>query len=53
MKVGPGLSFSWKRAIGLSALKGRIARKTGVPTTRSGMERKVGRSVIRFLTGGR
>jgi len=37
-----GFSFSWKRAVGLSALKGRIARQTGIPLTRAGRQRKVG-----------
>jgi hypothetical protein len=37
-----GFSFSWKRAVGLSALKGRIARQTGIPLTRGGRQRKVG-----------
>jgi len=40
-----GFSFSWKRAIGLSALKGRISRKIGIPLTRSGRQRKVGRAM--------
>ena len=48
MKLGPGLSFSWRRALGVSALKGRIARRTGIPTTRSGLDRKIGR----FITAG-
>jgi len=39
----PGLTWSWKRAIGLSALKGRISRKIGIPLTREGRQRKVGR----------
>ncbi len=38
----PGLSFSWKRAVGISAAKRRIAKATGIPTTRSGRQRKVG-----------
>lgn len=38
-----GLSFSWKRALGISAAKGRFARATGIPTTRSGRQRKMGR----------
>jgi hypothetical protein len=38
-----GFSFSWKRAIGISAAKGRISRKTGIPLTRSGRQRKIGR----------
>lgn len=44
-----GFSFSWKRALGISAAKQRIARQTGIPTTQSGLERKVGRSLINIL----
>src|SRR4051812_48316832 len=40
-----GFSFSWRRASGLSAMKGRISRQIGIPLTRSGRERKVGRVV--------
>ena len=47
----PGLSFSWKRAIGISALKGRISRAIGVPLTVSGRERKIGRLILGVLTG--
>lgn len=39
----PGLSFSWKRAIGISAMKGKISRQIGFPLTRSGRKRKLGR----------
>lgn len=42
----PGLSFSWKRAVGLTRLRQNIARKTGIPTTRSGIERKIGGGII-------
>lgn len=45
----PGLSFSWKRAFGLSRARQQIARKTGIPTTRSGLERKVGSTLIKSL----
>lgn len=38
----PGLSFSWKRALGVSRARHKIARKTGVPTTKTGIQRKVG-----------
>lgn len=38
-----GFSFSWKRASGLSAAKSRLSRKIGVPLTRSGRQRKLGR----------
>lgn len=38
-----GFSFSWKRAVGISGLKNRISRKTGIPLTRQGRQRKLGR----------
>lgn len=47
-----GVSFSWKRAVGISAAKGKIARMTGIPTTRGGRQRKVGRLVGRFMPFG-
>ena len=52
----PGLSFSWKRAIGISAAKGRLSRQIGIPLTRSGRQRKVGRGFgcavpLAFLIG--
>lgn len=40
-----GFSFSWKRATGLSAAKGRLSRKLGVPLTQSGRQRKAGRMI--------
>jgi hypothetical protein len=40
--------FSWKRAVGVTRAKQRISRRTGIPLTRSGRERKIGRTV----TGG-
>ena len=42
-KLIPGLSFSWKRALGVTKAKRKIAKATGIPTTRSGRQRKVGR----------
>ena len=38
-----GLSFSWKRATGLSGIKGKLSRSMGVPLTRQGRQRKTGR----------
>ena len=38
-----GFSFSAKRASGYSGAKGRISRKTGIPLSKSGRQRKVGR----------
>lgn len=49
----PGLSFSWKRALGITKTKQKIARKTGVPLTRSGMERKIGSIIIDAILGKR
>ena len=47
----PGLSFSWKRALGVTAAKQQFARTTGIPTSRAGIERKVGKMVIQALFG--
>lgn len=44
-----GLSFSWKRALGISGAKQSFARKTGIPTTQQGLERKIGASIIGVL----
>lgn len=41
-----GFSFSWKRAIGLTAMKQNIARKSGIPTTKNGIQRKVGKIIF-------
>ena len=43
MKLGPGLSFSWRRAVGITKAKRTFAKLTGVPTTRSGRRNKLGR----------
>ena len=45
----PGTSFSPKRAIGVDVLKRAVAKKTGVPLTKSGVERKIGRTVIKAV----
>ncbi len=38
--------FSWKRFIGITKAKQNFARKTGIPTTRSGLERKIGGMIM-------
>jgi hypothetical protein len=43
MKLGPGLTFSWKRALGVTKARRSIAKATGIPTSRSGRRAKVGR----------
>lgn len=47
----PGLSFSWKRALGVTQVRQRIARATGIPTSKAGVERKIGSSIFKLLTG--
>ena len=43
MKLGPGLTFSWKRALGVTKVKNKISRSTGIPLSRSGRRSKLGR----------
>ncbi len=50
MKI-PGLSFSLKRALGISALKQKVSKKTGIPLTKQGLERKIGGKVVKAVTG--
>lgn len=47
----PGLSFSWKRAVGITQLKQKIARETGIPTSKAGIERKIGNTILKVLFG--
>ena len=48
MKI-PGVSFSWKRALGISEVKRKISKKTGIPLTKSGLERKIGSAIIKAI----
>jgi len=47
----PGLTFSWKRALGVTKVKRKISRATGVPMTKAGRQRKLERSLWRALFG--
>lgn len=47
----PGLSFSWKRALGITQAKQKFSRKTGIPTSKSGIERKIGNIILKKLFG--
>ena len=49
----PGLSFSLKRAVGISGLKSKDARATGLPTTKQGLERKIGGAILKGITSKR
>lgn len=42
-------SFSPRRAIGVDVLKRAVAKKTGVPLTKSGVERKIGKTIINVV----
>ena len=40
---GVGLSFSWKRALGVIKAKRRVSKKTGIPMSRGGRRMKLGK----------
>ena len=45
----PGVTFSWKRALGITKIKQQIARETGIPSTKQGLERKIGAMVLNLF----
>ncbi len=45
----PGVTFSWKRALGITKVKQQIARETSIPTTKQGLERKIGATILDLL----
>ncbi|MBR3479424.1 MAG: hypothetical protein IKH32_01775 [Prevotella sp.] len=47
----PGLSFSLKRALGITQTKQKIAKVTGIPTSKAGLERKIGSVILKALVG--
>ncbi len=49
MKLTKGLSFSLKRAIGITGVKQSIAHKSGIPTTKGGLERKIGNELLKRI----
>ena len=50
MKI-PGLSFSLKRAVGVTAVKQKISKKAGIPLTKQGVERKIGGAILKSVFG--
>ena len=46
-----GFSFSLNRLLGITGAKQSFARKTGIPTTKGGAERKIGNFIIKLLLG--
>lgn len=47
----PGVSFSLKRALGITQAKQKFARKTGIPTSKAGLERKIGSTILKMVFG--
>ena len=45
----PGVSFSLKRALGITQTKQKIARQTGIPMSKAGLERKIGNFILSSL----
>ena len=45
----PGTSFSLRRVLGVDKIKRSIAGATGIPTTKLGIERKIGKAVIKGI----
>jgi hypothetical protein len=45
-----GFSFSLNRLLGITAVKQSIAKATGIPTTKGGLQRKVGRAVLKQIS---
>ena len=51
MRILPGLNvtFSLKRALGITRVKHLISAKSGIPLTPAGLHRKVGRLLLRLV----
>ena len=47
-----GFVWSWKRAVGITREKAQLARKTGIPMSHEGLERRIGRDVLKVVTFG-
>lgn len=47
----PGLSFSLKRAVGVTKVKQKVSKVTGIPITKQGLERKIGGAVVKAVKG--
>ncbi len=47
----PGVTISWKKLFGITKLKREFTKATGIPTTKAGLERKLGKMIIDVFTG--
>lgn len=48
---GVNLTISWKKLLGITALKRKFTKATGIPTTEAGIQRKIGKWLIGLITG--
>lgn len=48
---GVNLTISWKKLLGITALKRKFMKATGIPTTEAGIQRKIGKWLIGLITG--
>jgi hypothetical protein len=46
-----GFSFSWRRLLGITAVKQKFAKNTGIPTSKTGIERKIGAEFMNLIFG--
>lgn len=46
-----GVSFSRNRALGITQAKQKFASETGIPTSKAGLERKIGKMVLNAIFG--
>lgn len=46
-----GFSFSLNRLLGITGVKESISRRTGIPMTTGGVERKLGRMLLELVFG--
>jgi len=44
-----GFSFSLSRLLGIAQAKQKFARTTGIPTTKGGLQRKIGASILKIF----
>lgn len=47
----PGLSFSLRKALGITQAKRNFTYSTGIPTTKAGIERKIGSTIMKVIFG--
>ena len=47
----PGVSFSLNCALGITQAKRKFARETGIPTSKAGLEQKIGKMILKSIFG--